>query len=103
MRHLLRRPGDKLSATLGRRKALYTAEEFQMVERMTWRPANPKHGMPSDLVEDIHRQARVQRDRMLRSRLPLPWALTWRCLAAVAQVATTPTRCSATSEAGQSP
>ncbi|MCY2928209.1 MAG: hypothetical protein NTV86_01700 [Planctomycetota bacterium] len=55
----------KLSATLARVDVLYTAEELQVVEKAIRRLANPKHGLPPDLVEDIHRQARIQRDRML--------------------------------------
>jgi hypothetical protein len=45
---------------------LYTADELQAVEKAIWRVADPKHGLPRNLVEDLHRQARVQRERMLQ-------------------------------------
>ncbi|MCY2926833.1 MAG: hypothetical protein NT031_15635 [Planctomycetota bacterium] len=65
-KHLPPRLAQKLLATLAQVDVLYTADELQAVEKAIRRVADPKHGLPPDLVEDIHRQARIQRDRMLQ-------------------------------------
>ena len=64
--HLPLRLASKLHATLHQVDVLYTVDELQMVEEATRGLSAPEHGLPPSLIEDIHRQARLQRERLLQ-------------------------------------
>ena len=65
-KHLPLRLASKLHAALHQVDVLYTVDELQMVEKATRGLSAPEHGLQPSLIEDIHRQARLQRERLLQ-------------------------------------
>jgi len=64
--HFPLRLASKLLATLQQLDVLYTADELQVVEKATRGLTALQHGLPPSLIEDIHRQARLQQERLLQ-------------------------------------
>jgi hypothetical protein len=64
--HLPLRLASKLQATLQQVDVLYTVDELQVLEKSTRGLFAPEHGLLPSLIEDIHRQARLQRERLLQ-------------------------------------
>lgn len=65
-KHLPLRLASKLHATLHQVDVLCTVDELQMVEKATRGPSASEQELPPSLIEDIHHQARLQRERLLQ-------------------------------------
>jgi len=58
------RLASKLHATLQQVDVLFTAEELETLRRAIRKVAGSRHYMPSKLLEDLHRQVRIQLARL---------------------------------------
>ncbi len=62
--HLPPRLASKLHATLQRVDVLFTADELEALRKAIRKMAGSRHGQPSKLLEDLHRQVRIQLERL---------------------------------------
>lgn len=60
------RLASKLHATLQQMDVLYTVDELRVLEKATRGLSTPGQGLLPGLIEEIHRQARLQRERLLQ-------------------------------------
>ena len=62
--HLPLRLASKLHATLQRVDVLFTADELETLSKAIRIMAGSRHGQQSKLLEDLHRQVRIQLERL---------------------------------------